>query len=266
MIRILVVDGEPQVLHVLRINLRARGYAVDTAGSGPTALRAARRAGPDLVVLDLPLRHTAGLTTIRELRGYSDVPILAISIATATSSKINALDAGADDYVTKPFDINELLARIRALTRRVAATTMEPAPLRLGRYAVDLNHRKVLTDDGSPVALTRMEWYVLQTLARSAGQLVTQQQVIAQIWGSKVTPAAIHCLRQHLAQLRRKLEDDPTRPRFLLTEVGVGYRLRPEPADRPTPAHRSITHVGRPSPQDDPRLLDAASAAPALER
>src|SRR5262245_8982733 len=225
--RILVVDDEPQILRALRINLRARDYEVDVAADGAAALRAAAARRPDLVVLDLGLPDMDGAEVIRGLRGWTDVPIIVLSGRAGSADKVTALDAGADDYVTKPFGVDELLARIRATTRRHASAAGGLPSVHIGRYTVDLaNHAVVATGTGAPVRLTPTEWQLLEILARNPGKLISQRQLLQDVWGPKYQTETNY-LRQYMAQLRRKLEDDPAHPRHLLTEPGMGYRFTP---------------------------------------
>lgn len=226
MTRILVVDDEPQILRALRINLRARRYDVDVAGTGAAALKAAASHPPDLVVLDLGLPDIDGVEVIRGLRGWTAVPIIVLSGRTGSEDKVAALDAGADDYVTKPFGVEELLARIRAVTRRLGAPSEAMPALRIGQHTVDLADHSVLRDDGTEVKLTPTQWSVLEKLLRHPGKLVSQRQLLQDVWGPEYQNETNY-LRQYLAQLRRKLEDDPARPRHLITEPGMGYRYRP---------------------------------------
>ncbi|TNH30293.1 response regulator [Micromonospora orduensis] len=226
MTRILVVDDEPQILRALRINLRARRYDVDVAGTGAAALKAAASHPPDLVVLDLGLPDIDGVEVIRGLRGWTTVPIIVLSGRAGSEDKVAALDAGADDYVTKPFGVEELLARIRAVTRRLGAPSEAVPALRIGQHTVDLADHSVLKDDGTEVKLTPIQWSVLEKLLRHPGKLVSQRQLLQDVWGPEYQNETNY-LRQYLAQLRRKLEDDPARPRHLITEPGMGYRYRP---------------------------------------
>jgi two-component system, OmpR family, KDP operon response regulator KdpE len=227
MTRVLVVDDEPQILRALRINLHARQYDVVTAGSGRGALEAATEAHPDLVILDLGLPDMDGGDVIRSLRSWTQVPIVILSGRMNSAAKVDALDAGADDYVTKPFSVAELFARIRAVTRR----TSEPEvfePVQLGRWIVDLNDHMIL-EPAAPerqVHLTPIEWQLLQALVRHPGRLVSQRQLLEEIWGPTYVDQT-HYLRQYVKALRHKLEDDPTRPRHLITEPGMGYRFQP---------------------------------------
>ncbi|GAB3947326.1 response regulator [Micromonospora vulcania] len=226
MTRILVVDDEPQILRALRINLRARRYDVDVADTGAGALKAAASHPPDLVVLDLGLPDIDGVEVIRGLRGWTAVPIIVLSGRAGSEDKVAALDAGADDYVTKPFGVEELLARIRAVTRRLGAPSEAVAALRIGQHTVDLADHSVRRDDGTEVKLTPTQWSVLEKLLRHPGKLVSQRQLLQDVWGPEYQNETNY-LRQYLAQLRRKLEDDPARPRHLITEPGMGYRYRP---------------------------------------
>ena len=242
MTRVLVVDDEPQILRALRINLHARQYDVVTAGTGRGALDAAADAHPDLVILDLGLPDMDGVDVIRSLRKWTQVPIVILSGRMNSAAKVNALDAGADDYVTKPFSVEELLARIRAVTRRT--TEPEPVePVQVGRWTVDLNDysiyeryvggidapresTKQIAASGRQVHLTPTEWQLLQALVRHPGRLVSQRQLLQEVWGPTYVEQA-HYLRQYVKALRHKLEDDPTRPRHLITEAGMGYRFQP---------------------------------------
>ncbi|WP_410810090.1 response regulator [Micromonospora sp. 067-2] len=226
MTRILVVDDEPQILRALRINLRARRYDVDVAGTGAAALKAAASHPPDLVVLDLGLPDIDGVEVIRGLRGWTAVPIIVLSGRAGSEDKVAALDAGADDYITKPFGVEELLARIRAVTRRLGTPSETTPTLRIGHHTVDLTDHSVRRDDGTEVKLTPIQWSVLEKLLRHPGKLVSQRQLLQDVWGPEYQNETNY-LRQYLAQLRRKLEDDPARPRHLITEPGMGYRYRP---------------------------------------
>lgn len=224
MIRVLVVDDEPQILRALRINLAAHGYEVETADTGAAALRKAAGIKPDLIVLDLGLPDMDGREVIAGLRGWSKAPILILSGRAASAEKIAALDAGADDYVTKPFDIGELLARVRAATRR-SGSDLETPVLVIGSITVDLAAKQV-TRDGEEIRLTPTEWQLLQILLRNPGKLVSQRELLHRVWGPAYETET-HYLRQYMVQLRRKLEADPSRPVHLLTEPGMGYRFRP---------------------------------------
>ncbi|MFI7454745.1 response regulator [Nonomuraea sp. NPDC049714] len=223
MTKILVVDDEPQILRALRINLAARHYEVAVAPDGAAALREAARWQPDLVVLDLGLPDLDGVDVIQGLRGWTRIPIVVLSGRAGNQDKIDALDAGADDYVTKPFSIEELLARIRAVARRTAVH--EPgglADVRIGDHTVDLTGKTVSGD----VRLTPTEWHILEILLRNPGKLIPRSHLLAEVWGSKHVKET-HYLRQYMAQLRKKLERDPARPAHLITEPGMGYRFTP---------------------------------------
>jgi two-component system KDP operon response regulator KdpE len=231
--RILVVDDEPQLLRALRINLQARQYDVATAADGAAALHAAKEHRPDLVVLDLGLPDMDGVDVIRQLRTWTPVPIVVLSGRADSHDKVDALDAGADDYVTKPFSLDELLARVRAVTRRRG----EPEPatvVTLGRYQVDLHNHTIHAagDPAESVHLTRTEWQLLEVLLRNPGMLIGQQRLLQEVWGPTYVNET-HYLRQYMTHLRRKLEVDPARPKHLLTEPGMGYRFQPSPATEP---------------------------------
>ena len=227
MTRVLVVDDEPQIVRALRINLRARGYDVAVAADGVGALRIAASHRPDLVVLDLGLPDIDGVEVIRGLRGWTNAPIIVLSGRAGSQDKVAALDAGADDYVTKPFGVDELLARVRAVTRRSGATGEAVPAAAVGRYTVDLAARTVrAADGGGDVRLTPTEWHLLEILVRNPGRLVSQRQLLHDVWGPRYQ-SETNYLRQYMAQLRRKLEVDPARPRHLLTEPGMGYRFQP---------------------------------------
>jgi two-component system, OmpR family, KDP operon response regulator KdpE len=225
MTRILVVDDEPQLLRALRINLRARHYDVAVAGDGTEALRQAGDWHPDLVVLDLGLPDVDGVEVIHGLRGWTRVPIIVLSGRAGSQDKVEALEAGADDYVTKPFSIDELVARIRSVTRRFTGEDTTPA-VQVGEHVVDLNNKAVTGPAGQVVRLTPTEWQLLEILLRNPGKLISQRQLLAEVWGPTFAKET-HYLRQYMAQLRRKLEPDPGHPRHLLTEPGMGYRFQP---------------------------------------
>ncbi len=218
-----MVDDEPQIVRALRINLTARGYAVLTAHDGTAALRAAAEGKPDVVVLDLGLPDVDGTEVIAGLRGWTSVPIIVLSARTDSTDKVEALDAGADDYVTKPFGMDELLARLRAAVRRSAVVEGEDAVVQTASFTVDLVAKKVLRE-GAEVHLTPTEWGLLEILARNRGRLVAQKQLLQEVWGPQYAKET-HYLRVYLAQLRRKLEPEPSHPRHLVTEPGMGYRF-----------------------------------------
>jgi two-component system KDP operon response regulator KdpE len=223
MTTVLVVDDEPQIVRALRINLSARGYDVLTAYDGKTALRVAVDEKPDVVVLDLGLPDIDGVDVIVGLRGWTSMPIIVLSARTESALKVEALDAGADDYVTKPFGMDELLARLRAAVRRATTQTVEDPIVTTATFTVDLSVKKVHRD-GAEVHLTPTEWGLLEILARNPGRLVSQKQLLQDVWGPTHVGESQY-LRVYLAQLRRKLEADPSRPRHLITEAGMGYRL-----------------------------------------
>jgi len=253
MTKILIVDDEPQILRALRITLQARSYQVVTAGNGAEALTLAELDRPDLILLDLGLPDLDGVEVIRKLRTWSTVPIVILSGRMESAAKVDALDAGADDYVTKPFSVDELLARLRAVSRRLVASDA-PAPIRIGRHTIDLADRRIVTDEAAsgaqqagesggssgssdssasagsageePVHLTPIEWQLLIAVARNPGRLVSQRQLLQEVWGPSYVSES-HYLRQYLKHLRRKLEDDPAHPRHLITEPGMGYRFQP---------------------------------------
>jgi two-component system, OmpR family, KDP operon response regulator KdpE len=233
MARVLVVDDEPQLLRALRINLSARRYEVVTAADGAAALKAAASQPPDVVILDLGLPDLDGSEVIKGLRGWSQVPIIVLSGRADSSDKVEALDAGADDYVTKPFSMDELMARLRAALRRGDGATPE-AVVPVGYYDVDLVARTVTRRQDAPedpaapehARLTPTEWGVLELLLRHPGRLVSSRQLLAEVWGPQYHNETNY-LRFYLAQLRRKLEPEPSRPRHLITEPGMGYRFQP---------------------------------------
>ena len=226
MTRVLVVDDEPQLLRALITNLRARGYDVDAAGTGEIALELAARHRPDIVVLDLGLPGISGLEVVGGLRGWTDVPILILSARDTEREKIAALDAGADDYVTKPFGMGELMARLRAALRRGAPGPDEAPVVTTAAFTVDLANKRVTRDDHEE-KLTPTEWGLVEVLVRNSGRLVTQKQLLHDVWGPEYETETNY-LRVHMAHIRRKLEPDPPSPRYFLTEPGMGYRFEPE--------------------------------------
>ncbi len=264
MTRVLVVDDEPQILRALRINLRVRDYDVHVAATGAEALEVAGRYPPDLVILDLGLPDLDGVEVIQGLRGWTKAPIIVLSGRADSVDKVEALDAGADDYITKPFGVEELLARMRAAVRRTG--TVEDLPrIQLGHLVVDLAAKRVTRQaavpagggdqaaggpagtaggpagaDGAPahaddIRLTPTEWHLLEVLLRNPGKLLSRNQLLTEVWGPGYADATGN-LRLYMAQLRRKLEPDPARPRWLITEPGMGYRYQPSP--EPDPAAR----------------------------
>jgi two-component system KDP operon response regulator KdpE len=222
---VLVVDDDPQILRALRITLTAHGYHVRTAADGAEGLRAAAE-HPDVIVLDLGLPDLDGTDVIKGVRGRSSVPIIVLSARTDSTDKVQALDVGADDYVTKPFGMDELLARLRAAIRRAATTEGEPV-VDAGDFTVDLAAKRVLRGQvhgGDEVHLTPTEWGIVEILARNHGRLVGRRELLQEVWGPAYHNETNY-LRVYLAQLRRKLEPEPSRPRHLITEPGMGYRL-----------------------------------------
>lgn len=231
MTHILVVDDEPQILRALRINLKTRGYEVETVAGGVDALAAAARNLPDAILLDLGLPDMDGTEVIAGLRGWTTVPILVLSGRAEQQAKVEALDAGADDYVTKPFSMEELLARLRAVLRRHSGEAASAGPEKsihtVGASQVDLTTRTVIRGEDT-VRLTRTEWALLEMLLRHPGQLVTTNRLLAEVWDDTSSVESGH-LRFHVARLRRKLEADPQHPTHLITEHGSGYRYVPGP-------------------------------------
>ncbi|MFD9485904.1 response regulator transcription factor [Streptomyces sp. NPDC059991] len=231
MTRVLVVEDEPQLVRALEINLRARRYDVDAAPDGESALTLAAANPPDAVLLDLGLPDMDGIDVMRTLRRWSRAPILVVSARSTSDEKVEALDAGADDYITKPFSMDELVARLRAVTRRGDGTgtaRAEPGSGAPGRvstpaFTLDLLAKKA-TRDGAPVRLTPTEWHLLEVLIRHRGRLVTQRQLLQEVWGPTYRTQTNY-LRVYMAQLRRKLEADPSHPRYLVTAPGMGYRF-----------------------------------------
>jgi two-component system, OmpR family, KDP operon response regulator KdpE len=221
MSRVLVVDDEPQILRALRTSLRAAGYDVETAETADEALTLLAANPPDAVVLDLVLPDGSGTEICRELRTWSSAPVIVLSVVGDESEKVAALDAGADDYVTKPFGIDELLARLRAALRRADAPA-EPV-IELGELRIDLEKRAVAVG-GVPVQLTPHEFALLRVLARNPGKLLTHGTLLREVWGRGYGDES-HYLHVYVSQLRRKLEPDPARPRYILTEPGAGYRF-----------------------------------------
>jgi len=247
--RVLVVDDEPQILRALRINLRVREYQVDVAATGTEALQMAARHPPDLVILDLGLPDLDGVEVIAGLRGWTKAPIIVLSGRADSVDKVEALDAGADDYITKPFGVEELLARMRAAVRRTGTAGDQPR-IRLGDLIVDLAAKRVIRQapvpaSGGPaggglarpedqsaraddIHLTPTEWHLLEVLLRNPGKLLSRNQLLTEVWGPGYADATGN-LRLYMTQLRRKLEPDPARPRWLITEPGMGYRYQPSP-------------------------------------
>ncbi len=220
--RILIVDDEKQIRRMLKAALEGYGYDISEAASGHEGLSQVSIFHPDIVILDLGLPDLDGIEVIKRLREWTQVPVIVLSVREHEDDKINALDAGADDYVTKPFSMGELLARLRVALRRAAGSEDEPV-LAFGELSLDLSHRSV-TLKGEEVKLTPTEYEVLKFLAQNAGRVVTHRQLLIAIWGSNYQDESQY-LRVYIGQLRRKIEADPSRPAYIITEPGVGYRL-----------------------------------------
>jgi two-component system KDP operon response regulator KdpE len=221
---VLVIDDEPAILRALDVNLRARGYAVQLASTGHQALALAARRHPDAVVLDLGLPDMLGIEVIHGLRGWSSVPIIVLSARTAEAQKVAALDAGANDYVSKPFGMDELMARLRVALRAPTDETVEPL-IETPDFVIDLSAKRIRRDD-KDVRLTGTEWQVVEVLARNAGKLVTQRKLLEDVWGLR--DVKTNYVRVFMVSIRRKLEPDPSNPRYFLTEPGSGVRFVPE--------------------------------------
>ena len=223
MTTVLVIDDEPSIARALRINLHARGYDVHVAYDGASGLSVMARERADIVIVDLGLPDIDGVDVINGIRGWSNAPIIVLTARDQEPEKVSALDAGADDYVTKPFGMDELLARIRAAERRALPQPDEPI-VRAAHFTIDLAAKQVRSLDGAAVRLTPTEWHIVEMLARHPDRLVTARQLLHEVWGPSYD-AETHYLRVYLAQLRRKLEPDPSRPCCLITDPGMGYRL-----------------------------------------
>jgi two-component system KDP operon response regulator KdpE len=224
--RVLVVDDEPQLRKALATNLRVRGYEVDLAATGEEALDLAARRHPDLVLLDLGLPGIGGIEVVQGLRGWTAVPIIVLSATGTEAAKVQALDEGADDYLTKPFGMHELLARVRAALRRSAPTAEEEPVVTTASFSIDLAAKVARLADGTEVGLTPTEWGVVEVLVRNRGRLVSARQLLQEVWGPQYGDETNY-LRVYLAQIRRKLEPVPSRPRHFITEPGMGYRFDP---------------------------------------
>ena len=224
---VLVVDDEAPMRRALETNLRARGYDVEVAATGEQALDLAARHHPDVVLLDLGLPGIDGIEVVRGLRGWTNVPIVILSARGTEPDKVAALDAGADDYVAKPFGMNELLARIRAALRR-SVPAEATAKVETDHFHIDLSAKQVTTPDGTPIRLTPTEWHMVELLARNPGKLVTPRQLLQEVWGPGFD-GETNSVRVHMAHIRRKLEPEPSQPRYILTEPGLGYRFTPTP-------------------------------------
>ncbi len=224
--RVLVVDDEPQIVRALKVILRGAGYSTEQAESKEEALNAVSVRPPDAMVLDLVLPDGSGVDVCAEIRGWSNLPIIVLSAVGDEREKVRALDAGADDYITKPFGTDELLARLRAALRRVGDGGAEPT-ITVDGLVVDLGARTV-SRDGTPVHLTPIEFDLLRVLAQHRGKLVTHRQLLREVWGPGYEDET-HYLRVHVAHIRSKIEPEPSRPRYVITEPGIGYRLRDAP-------------------------------------
>ena len=226
MSRVLIVDDEPQIARAVRVALAARGYEVDSVGNGETALERHASRPADVILLDLGLPGIDGVEVTRRLRGWSQVPIIVLSVRDAQDDKVAALDAGADDYLTKPFGMDELLARIRATLRRMQDAPSGPSALTFNGLQIDLTKRLVKRE-GTPIHLTPTEYQLLEALVTNPGKLLTHRWLLSKVWGGTYGDES-HYVRVYVAQLRRKLEEDPARPRWILTEPGLGYRWADE--------------------------------------
>ena len=224
MTTVLIVDDDPNLLRALRVNLAARGYQVHIAPDAATGLASASRHPPDLAIVDLGLPDLDGMQVVEGLRGWTEVPSIVLSARYAEAAKVAALDAGADDYITKPFGMDELLARMRAAVRRGTPAPAAPV-ITTAAFTIDLSAKRV-TGPAGEVRLTPTEWHLLEVLTREPDRLVTQRRLLTEVWGPKYQTETNY-LRVYLANLRRKLEPDPARPRYLITEPGVGYRFTP---------------------------------------
>ena len=224
--RVLVVDDDLALARALGINLRAHGYEVTVVHDGRAALDRVAHVHPNVVILDLGLPDIDGVEVLQGIRGWSTIPVIVLSARSTSAEKVEALDAGADDYVTKPFGMAELLARVRAAVRRGAPASGEVLePVVTADFTVDLDAHRVLRG-GEPVKLTPTEWSMLELLVRHSGKLVSGKQILIEVWGPAYETET-HYLRVYIAQLRRKLEPDPSKPRYLITEAGIGYRFQP---------------------------------------
>jgi two-component system KDP operon response regulator KdpE len=222
MTKVLVVDDDPAILRTLSIGLRAHGYELSTASDGRTAVDLGRTGSPDVVILDLGLPDISGVEVMRQLRAWSQVPVIVLSARAGSEDKVEALDVGADDYVTKPFGMEELLARLRATVRR-SGSAQSPELVRTDAFRIDLVAKRIWREDVE-VRLTPTEWGLLQALVTRPGRLVSQRQLLHEVWGPTYN-AETNYLRVYMANLRRKLEPDPSRPRYFITEPGMGYRF-----------------------------------------
>ncbi|KQO45154.1 MULTISPECIES: response regulator transcription factor [unclassified Frigoribacterium] len=224
--KILIADDDPQLVRALTLTLGAVGYDIATAADGAEALRAVVEEHPDVVMVDLGMPHVDGLGVIEGLRGWSNIPVLVVSGRAGAADKVEALDAGADDYITKPFAMDELLARLRALTRRTTPTPDQPSET-FGGIRIDFVAKSVVREPDEAIRLTPTEWRILEILVRNPGRLVTREDILTRIWGPAHTTDGGY-LRLYVSQLRKKLEAVPARPRYLQTVQGMGYRFVPD--------------------------------------
>jgi two-component system KDP operon response regulator KdpE len=229
--RILVVDDESQIRRSLQVNLESRGYAVETAETGELAIQAFHNRRPDVIILDLLLPGMGGVEVVRRIRELSPVPIIVLSAIGEEARKVDALEMGADDYMTKPFGMDELLARIRSLLRRAAGAQSAQPVFTAGGLCVNFDRREVTLDE-KPIKLTPTEYDLLKYLIEHSGKVLTHRMLLQEVWGQAYVDQSQY-LRVFVGQLRKKIEQDPTRPRFILTDPGVGYRFCPEPDDEP---------------------------------
>ena len=227
MSRVLVVDDDPRILKTLEINLRARGFEVVLARTGEDALKLAARHHPDAVILDLGLPQLDGLDVVRGLRGWTSVPIVVLSGRGSETAKVEALDLGADDYLTKPFGMDELFARLRAALRRAVAPDGQPA-IETADFIIDFTAKQVRRD-GATVRLTPTQWHIVEVLVRNTGRLVTYEQLLQEVWGPTYGKETNY-LRVFMTQIRQKLEPDSSAPRYFITEPGIGFRFQ-QPSD-----------------------------------
>ena len=224
-VRVQIIEDDEGMLRALRVNLQARGYEVEVASDGATGITMLSRNPVDLVILDLGLPDIDGVDVIAALRAWSSVPVLVLSARQGDADKVQALDAGADDYLTKPFSIEELLARIRACLRRATSIEVSAPIVHTEAFTIDLQHMKAVRN-GADVHLTRLEWGIVETLVRNPDRLITGKQLLSQVWGPSYVDAT-HYLRVYMMQVRKKLEADPSNPRHFITEAGFGYRFVP---------------------------------------
>ena len=223
--RVLIIEDDDRMARALRVNLSARGYDVVIAQDGASGLAQLAQNPVELVILDLGLPDIDGIDVVLGIRAWSSVPVLVLSARDGDADKVHALDAGADDYLTKPFSMEELLARLRVMVRRAAAVEPVSPVMKTDSFTIDLQHMRAIRD-GEEVHLTRLEWGIVETLVRSPDRLITSKQLLTQVWGPAYADAS-HYLRVYMLQVRRKLEPDPANPRHFMTEAGFGYRFVP---------------------------------------